>query len=119
MHPCDALVSVNGGRTREHRFVDDDTAGDQDDVAREHHPLVQHKVVPHDQLRVVHGPQAPPARRGLAAVFAGGVGLDELRGGDLVCFCAPRACHGDLLLRLANATREARIAWWRAVNAAA
>ena len=26
--------------------------------------------------------------------------LDELRGRDLVCFCAPRACHGDLLLRL-------------------
>jgi hypothetical protein len=37
--------------------------------------------------------------------------LDELRGRDLVCFCAPAACHGDLLLRLANATREARIAW--------
>ena len=25
----------------------------------------------------------------------------------------PAACHGDLLLRLANATREERIAWWR------
>jgi len=45
--------------------------------------------------------------------------LDELRGRDLVCFCAPRACHGDLLLRLANASREARIAWWRTVKAAA
>ena len=45
--------------------------------------------------------------------------LDELRGRDLVCFCAPRPCHGDLLLQLANATREARIAWWRAVQAAA
>lgn len=45
--------------------------------------------------------------------------LDELRGRDLVCFCAPSPCHGDLLLRLANATREARIAWWRAVKAAA
>jgi Domain of unknown function (DUF4326) len=45
--------------------------------------------------------------------------LDELRGHDLVCFCAPRACHGDLLLRLANATREVRIAWWRAVKATA
>ena len=45
--------------------------------------------------------------------------LDELRGRDLVCFCAPLACHGDLLLRLANATRVARIAWWRAVQAAA
>ena len=44
--------------------------------------------------------------------------LDELRGRDLVCFCAPAACHGDLLLNLANASREARIAWWRAVRAA-
>src|SRR3984893_16874471 len=40
-------------------------------------------------------------------------GLDELRGHDLLCFCAPKACHGDLLLRLANASREERIAWWR------
>ena len=40
--------------------------------------------------------------------------LDELRGRDLGCYCAPRACHGDLLLRLANATRAERIAWWRA-----
>ena len=39
--------------------------------------------------------------------------LDELGGKDLLCFCAPAACHGDLLLRLANATREERIAWWR------
>lgn len=39
--------------------------------------------------------------------------LDELRGRDLICFCAPLACHGDLLSRLANASREERIAWWR------
>jgi hypothetical protein len=37
--------------------------------------------------------------------------LDELRGKDLLCFCAPAACHGDLVLRLANASREKRIAW--------
>ena len=37
--------------------------------------------------------------------------LDELRDKDLLCFCHPAACHGDLLLRLANATREERIAW--------
>ena len=30
-----------------------------------------------------------------------------------------RPCHGDLLLRLANAPRNERIAWWRAVKAAA
>ena len=28
--------------------------------------------------------------------------LHELRGKDLVCFCAPQGCHGDVLLRLAN-----------------
>jgi hypothetical protein len=30
--------------------------------------------------------------------------LPELRGRDLVCWCVPKPCHGDLLLRLANAT---------------
>jgi hypothetical protein len=39
--------------------------------------------------------------------------LDELRGRDGVCFCAPEACHLDLVVRLANSTREERIAWWR------
>lgn len=29
--------------------------------------------------------------------------LCELRGKDLVCYCVPRACHGDILLELANA----------------
>ena len=29
--------------------------------------------------------------------------LHELRGKDLVCWCAPSACHGDVLLELANA----------------
>jgi len=28
--------------------------------------------------------------------------LPELRGKDLVCWCAPQACHGDVLLKLAN-----------------
>lgn len=27
----------------------------------------------------------------------------ELRGKDLVCYCTPKACHGDLLLKIANA----------------
>lgn len=26
----------------------------------------------------------------------------ELKGKDLVCWCAPRACHGDVLLKIAN-----------------
>jgi len=29
--------------------------------------------------------------------------LPELRGRDLLCWCAPEACHGDVLLELANA----------------
>ena len=28
--------------------------------------------------------------------------LPELRGKDLVCWCAPCACHGDVLVELAN-----------------
>jgi Domain of unknown function (DUF4326) len=28
--------------------------------------------------------------------------LPELRGCDLVCWCAPLPCHGDVLLRLTN-----------------
>lgn len=28
--------------------------------------------------------------------------LPELRGKDLVCWCHPKPCHGDLLLKLAN-----------------
>jgi hypothetical protein len=39
--------------------------------------------------------------------------LGELRGRPVVCFCAPLACHGDLLVRLANGTREDLIVWWR------
>jgi hypothetical protein len=29
--------------------------------------------------------------------------LDLLRGKHLICYCAPLSCHGDVLLRLANA----------------
>lgn len=28
--------------------------------------------------------------------------MSELRGKDLVCFCKPAACHGDVLLEFAN-----------------
>jgi hypothetical protein len=30
--------------------------------------------------------------------------LPELKGKTLGCWCAPRACHGDVLARLADAT---------------
>ena len=26
----------------------------------------------------------------------------ELRGRDLVCFCSPKSCHGDVILKIAN-----------------
>ncbi len=26
----------------------------------------------------------------------------ELKGKDLICFCKPKPCHGDLLLKIAN-----------------
>lgn len=29
--------------------------------------------------------------------------LHELRGRDVVCYCAPARCHGDVLTKLANA----------------
>lgn len=35
-------------------------------------------------------------------IAAGELDPEELRGKDLVCWCAPLACHGDVLLELAN-----------------
>ncbi|HMH46961.1 MAG TPA: DUF4326 domain-containing protein, partial [Solirubrobacteraceae bacterium] len=37
--------------------------------------------------------------------------LGELRGLALGCWCAPRACHGDVLVRLANASTAERERW--------
>lgn len=34
--------------------------------------------------------------------------LDKLKGHDLLCYCAPKFCHADILLLLANATPEER-----------
>jgi hypothetical protein len=30
----------------------------------------------------------------------------QLRGKDLVCFCAPSRCHGDTLLKIANEEKD-------------
>jgi hypothetical protein len=45
--------------------------------------------------------------------------LDPLVGKDLVCYCTPRRCHAETLLRLANPDRKADEAesqacflWW-------
>jgi Domain of unknown function (DUF4326) len=32
----------------------------------------------------------------------------ELKGKDLVCYCAPQACHADLLLKIANSEAQER-----------
>ena len=32
--------------------------------------------------------------------------LPELRGKDLLCWCAPEACHGDVLIELANSEQR-------------
>lgn len=32
--------------------------------------------------------------------------IEELRGKDLVCWCAPLPCHGAILLELANMQKE-------------
>ena len=37
--------------------------------------------------------------------------LEELRGQTLGCHCAPRACHCDTLVELANAPRERQSEW--------
>lgn len=31
---------------------------------------------------------------------------EELRGFDLVCWCAPEPCHADVLLRIANESND-------------
>ena len=35
-------------------------------------------------------------------IYNGRLDLNELEGKDLVCYCAPRHCHADVLLELAN-----------------
>jgi hypothetical protein len=30
------------------------------------------------------------------------IDYEELRGKDLICFCAPKRCHGDFLIKKAN-----------------
>jgi hypothetical protein len=35
----------------------------------------------------------------------------ELDGKDLMCFCAPKRCHGDVILKLHGMSHEQRIDW--------
>lgn len=56
--------------------------GDRSDVIRKYEALLARKLE-----------KDPEALARLRA---------ELRGKDLVCWCAPYACHADVLLKLAN-----------------
>lgn len=35
--------------------------------------------------------------------------LNELKGKDLICWCAPEACHADVLIKLANEQKEDKV----------
>lgn len=35
--------------------------------------------------------------------------IRELKGRDLVCWCSPKLCHGDVLIRIANEDYETSI----------
>ena len=35
-------------------------------------------------------------------IFKDDLPIEELRGKDLVCWCAPKPCHADVLLEFAN-----------------
>ena len=54
-----------------------------------------------------HGDRAAVVARFEASLLANpellAAAKAELRGKDLVCWCAPEACHADVLLRIANA----------------
>ena len=38
-------------------------------------------------------------------IASGKLDITELRGKDLVCWCAPADCHADILIELANTDR--------------
>ena len=43
--------------------------------------------------------------------------LDELKGKDVVCWCSPAGCHGDILVELANSDDEIDLDTWADQNA--
>lgn len=52
----------------------------------------------------VDGPRSVVIQKYRDYLFTSGLinDIHELQGCDLVCFCKPLACHGDVLLDLAN-----------------
>lgn len=43
--------------------------------------------------------------------------LDYLKGKDLICYCAPRRCHGDVLIKLAAMNYRERLLWAEKIKA--
>lgn len=37
--------------------------------------------------------------------------IDELRDKDLVCFCKPKKCHGDVLIKILGLSIDNRLMW--------
>lgn len=37
--------------------------------------------------------------------------IEELRDVDLVCFCKPQSCHGDILIKVLTMTLDQRMMW--------
>ncbi len=59
------------------------------------HPLHNHAMTPAEVIAVHRALWDTPEQRQRIR--------DELRGKDLVCWCAPEPCHADFYLEVANA----------------
>ena len=79
-YPKDAVYIGRGSPWGNHFVIGKD--GDREEVIRRHAAHLEALMMMHPGLRDY-------IKKNLA-------------GKDLVCFCAPKACHGDLLLQIAN-----------------
>ena len=69
-----------------------------------------HYGLPESKWRNPYSTQRDGTREGVVALYRRWLcdqphlmaALSELRGRDLVCWCAPKPCHGDVLIELAN-----------------
>jgi len=68
----------------------------------ERHPADGHRLTREEALELYRNalPQMLKVKRDDGTTI---LDLAELRGKDLVCWCAPLPCHADILLELANA----------------
>lgn len=54
------------------------------------------------------GDRAEVLRKYRSWVTDSGLPLEELKGKTLGCWCAPKPCHGDILMELANESSSLR-----------